>query len=111
MQREIENYIREKSYWPEIEEEVHRQVNAVKDQNPSLYAMDPLRVIREAEQRALAITGVKNKLNLGEARRKADEARRLASLNVKSKIGSSPHSVPGDMRATMEEVYDRIAAQ
>ena len=80
MQREIENYIREKSYWPEIEEEVHRQVNAVKDQNPSLYAMDPLRVIREAEQRALAITGVKNKLNLGEARRKADEARRLASL-------------------------------
>jgi hypothetical protein len=52
IQREAENYIREKDYWPSIEDEVIRQVNAVKETNPGLVEADPLAVMKEAEKRA-----------------------------------------------------------
>jgi hypothetical protein len=97
IEREAENYIRDKEYWPEIEDEVLRQISAVKESNPGLVEADPLAVMKEAEKRALAITGVATKQSATEAKKRADEAKRHASLNVKSSAGKSPSNVSSDM--------------
>jgi hypothetical protein len=110
-QRELENFIKERSeYWSsDLEDEVVRQVDAVKAQNPSLFAMDPLTVVRQAESRAKKIVGIQTKQDQIEARKKADEARRLASLNVKTRAGSSPTNASKDIWSNdnWHAAYDR----
>src|SRR5262245_22933939 len=57
-QKEFENFIQERAeYWsPELENECLRQIEAVKQQNPSLFAMDPFSVVRQAEETRAATT-------------------------------------------------------
>jgi hypothetical protein len=94
LHREIESLISGKQHWSQIEDECLRQVNAVREQNPSLFEMDPLRVVRDAVERAEKIVGISAKRDIEEAAKKAAEAKRLASLNIKSRAGGkSPSSV------------------
>jgi hypothetical protein len=65
-------------------------------------------VLREAEKRALSITGVQDRQAVAEAKKKADAAKRLAQLNVKSSSGSSPKAASGDMYSEMREIYEQI---
>src|SRR5262245_23650387 len=97
IQQEVQNFVKDKPYWPQIEDEVVRQVNAIRETNPSLWSADPLTVMRQAHDTALKVTGVQSKLDAVEAKKKADEAKRLASLNVRSAMGRSPSNISNDM--------------
>jgi hypothetical protein len=112
-QREMEGFIKERAdYWsPELEDEVLRQVNAVRDTNPSVFNMDPLTVVRQAEARAKKIVGIQAKQDAVEAKKKADDAKRLGSMNVKSKIGRSPSGVSENMWSAdaWDSAYDKAA--
>jgi hypothetical protein len=114
-QREMESFIKERAdYWsPELEDEVLRQVNAVRDTNPSVFNMDPLTVVRQAEARAKKIVGIQAKQDAVEAKKKADEAKRLASLNVRSVMGRSPSNVSGNMWSSdnWNALYDKASSR
>jgi hypothetical protein len=97
LQTEILRLIDGKENWNEIEPEVVRQLEAVRSQDPSAYELDSLRAVREAIERAEKITGVHDKKAAEEARKKALEAKRLASLNVRSVVGKSPTGVSKDI--------------
>jgi hypothetical protein len=97
LQQEALEYLKDKEYSPEFENEIHHQVAAIRDRNPAQFEIDPMSVLREAERRAFKFTGHGDKSSAEEAKKKADEAKRLSSLNVKSKIGRSPSNVSGDM--------------
>jgi hypothetical protein len=87
---------KDKDYWPDIEGEVLAQIHAIKAATPD---KDPKEVLQEAHDRAIKLNDeVSNKLKQGQARkrsgrkaaeekRKAEEAKRLASLNTKSSSG------------------------
>src|SRR5262245_50279055 len=110
-QKEFENFIRERAdYWSaELEDEVLRQIDAVKATNPSLFQIDPFTVVRQAEERAKKVCGISDKQAAVEARKKADEAKRLASLNVKSSTGRSPSNTSRGMfdTDTWTAAYDK----
>jgi DNA repair exonuclease SbcCD ATPase subunit len=92
--KEIESIIHGKQHWPQIEDEVMRQVNAVRAQNPSAFEIDSLRVVREAIDRAEKLAGIADQ---GETVKKAAEARRINSMNVKTRAGKSPSNVSKDI--------------
>jgi hypothetical protein len=102
-----------KDHWPSIEDEAVRQVNAVREQNPSLFHMDPLRVVRDAVERAEKICGISDKQSAVEARKKADEAKRLASMNVRSVLSKSPSNISGDMWSSdnWRAAYDKASGR
>jgi hypothetical protein len=97
LQQQALEYLKDKEYSPEFENEIHHQVAAIRDRNPAQFEIDPMSVLREAERRAYKFTGHGDKSSAEEAKKKADEAKRLGSMNVKSKIGRSPSGVSGDM--------------
>jgi hypothetical protein len=68
-----------KEYWARIEDEVIAQVHALKSMNPKKAASDPLGLLRDAEKRALKQVGIDpdEKTKAAEAKKKADDARRL----------------------------------
>jgi hypothetical protein len=109
---ELNSYFADKPHWPQIENEVIAQVQALLSQNPARTS-DPMGLLRDAEKRAMKITGIdpdaktKQAAAAAEQKRKADEARRLASLNAKSRSGRSP-SETRDIWDTMANTYDRI---
>jgi hypothetical protein len=106
LQKEIESLINGKEHWSSIEDETIRQLNAVRAQNPSAYEMDPFRVVKDAISRAEKIAGISDK---AETVKKAQEAKRLASLNVKSSVGKSPSNVSGGMfdDSTWQNAYSK----
>ena len=65
--------------------------------------------LREAEKQALKLSGVEDRLpaRQAEARKKADEAKRLASLNVRSS-STSPRTDFKTMEEEMTSVYERL---
>jgi hypothetical protein len=76
-----------------------------------------MQILSEAHDRALREHSdldprqqEKSKADLAERIRKADQAKRLASMNARSRITSSasPGPVNADMTATMTGVYERI---
>ncbi len=108
-----------KDYWPDIEGEVLAQIHAIKAAHPN---KDPKEVLQDAHDRAVKLNDeVSNKLTkakrdkeaadkTAEEKRKADEAKRLASLNTKSSSGSTPKAAK-NIDAELEEIYDKVAAR
>src|SRR5262245_12343324 len=90
LHQETAKFFEGKEYSSELENEIHHQVAALRDRNPSLFEVAPLEVLKLAEERALQFTGISDKRKTTEAKKKADEARRLASLNVRSAVGRPP---------------------
>jgi hypothetical protein len=72
--------------------------------------VDPAGVLREAHDVALRLAGVGDTLpeKVAEARKKADEARRLAQLNVKFRQWASPKTSFKSMEEEMMGVYERL---
>lgn len=115
----VDDHKQGKDYWPEIEAEVYNQIVALRATNSD---MDPKAILEEAEKRALKLNDeVSNKLTKAQRekdaaekaaadKRKAEEAKRLASLNTKSSSGSTPKSAK-NIDAEMEEIYDKISAR
>jgi hypothetical protein len=110
--RQTENYLlkfaADKPYFSQIENQVLYHIMALKSVDPDL---DYRELLQLAHDKALAerpeLDVEKTAKAKAEARRRADEAKRLASLNVKSTTGKSPRSskdIWGDMAAT----YDRL---
>lgn len=115
----VSDFAKDKDYWPEIEGEVLAQIHAIKAASPD---KDPQTILKEAHDRAVKLNDdVSNKLNkakrdkeaadkAAEEKRKAEEAKRLASLNTKSSSGVSPKSAK-NIDAEMEDIYDKVSAR
>jgi predicted chitinase len=105
----------DKPNWDEIESDLVYHVHALRATNPGL---PPHEILKTAYDRALASRPEADprakesaQKELAERKRKANEAKRLASLNVKSMIGAAPKSVGKDMYAEMADIYDRVASR
>ena len=96
-----------KPYWALIENQVVQQLFALKMSDPGRVQADPMGALQEAEKQALTLAGIEPPERKAEARKKADEARRLASLNVRSS-SSSPRTDHKTMEEEMQEVYERL---
>jgi hypothetical protein len=109
--QEIQRFAEGKKYWGELEGEIEAQIKLLGSQNPGRMMMDPMSILREAEQRALNVrSDVRDKLpeRVAEMKKKVDEAKRLAALNVKSTTGASPRAARTDMYSEMRDVYERL---
>src|SRR5262245_34227071 len=85
-------------------------ISAVQQREPSLAAMNPIGMVKAAEERARKIVGIRDKNADIETKRRADEAKRLASLNVRSNgLNSSPTGASGSMwdNDSWHSAYDR----
>ena len=114
----VADFAKDKDYWPDIESEVLAQVYALKAKHPD---KDPKEVLKEAHDRAVKLNDeVSAKLNkakrdkeaadkAAEEKRKADAAKKLASLNPKSSSGNSPKAAFKSFEAEMADVYDKVA--
>jgi primosomal protein N' len=110
LQEQILDYLKEEVHSPEVEDEMMRQVEAVKATNPRLFAADPMAVIKQAHPRALKIVPNADKKQADEAKKKADDAKRIASLNMKSNgISRSPGSVARSIwdSGSWDAAYDK----
>lgn len=98
-----------KPYWAQIEPQVIQQIAAMKAVDPGFVQGDPMAALKEAESIALKISGVEDRLpaRQAQARKRADEAKRLASLNVRSTI-TSPRTEYKTMEEEMQSVYERL---
>lgn len=96
-----------------IEGAMLEQIEAIKATEPWRLETDPLGVLRAAHDQALKLTGVGDKLpdKQAAAKKKADEAKRLASLNVRSSTGRSPRTISKDIWSSESwgDIYDRLA--
>jgi hypothetical protein len=110
MAGELEKFTSGKAYWSTIEDEVIRQVEVVRSMAPARLQSDPLSVLKEAEQRALRVMGVDpdEKSKLAEAKKKADQAKRLASMNVGRRGIAGKSAGSGSWEETLADTYDRI---
>lgn len=113
----VEDFAKDKAdHWSDIESDVLEQIAAI---NARPHDLTPEKVLEKAYQRAVKINeSVANKLTEAkrkaeaekaeaEKKRKADEAKKLASLNVKSNSGASPKP-SGNWESTMREVANRL---
>ena len=105
----INRFAEGKPYWPQIESQVVQQLFAMKMADPGRVQADPLGALREAEKLALKLSGLEEQMpeRKAEAKKKADEAKRLASLNVRSS-SSSPNVKFSSMEEEMQAVYERL---
>ena len=105
----INRFANSKPYWAQIESVVIQQIAAMAAVDPGFVQGDPMGALQEAEKIALKVSGIEDKLpaRQAEARKKADEAKRLASLNVRSS-SSSPRTDFSSMEEEMQAVYERL---
>jgi hypothetical protein len=106
---ELDKYTTGKEYWDTIEDEVIHQTRVLASMDPAKAASDPLALLRDAEQRALRVKGIDpdEKTKVAEQKKKADQAKRLASLNVgRSSLGRAVSSGQS-WEDTMADAYDR----
>jgi hypothetical protein len=79
--------------------------------NPTKAESDPLGLLRDAEKRALKQLGIDpdEKSKLAEQKKKADEARRLQSMNVGRRgLGGRSSTTNQSWDQTLADTYDRI---
>jgi hypothetical protein len=115
----VNKFAEGKDYWSDIEPEILNQVHALKLADPARAISDPLAILKEAHDRAIKLTpSVQDKLDKvakaeaekktqADAKKKADEAKRLASLNVRSSQ-SSPNTKFSSLEEEMTAVYERL---
>ena len=98
-----------KPYWAEIEPQLLQQLFALKMSDPGRVQADPMGALKEAEKLALKVSGIEDRLpaRQAEAKKKADEAKRLASLNVRSS-STSPRTDYKTMEEEMQATYERL---
>src|SRR5262249_28039504 len=110
VQQEAAKFFEGKEHSPELEEETLHQVAALRDRNPSLFHADPLSVMREAHTRALKVLGMSAKQDQVAAKKRADEAKRLSELNVRSNgLNRAPGAASAGMfdNTTWDRAFER----
>ncbi len=115
----VDDHKQGKDYWPDIENEVYSQIIAIKTAHPD---MEAKAVLDEAEKRAIKLNDeVSAKLTKTERdkeaadkaaneKKKAEDAKRLASLNTKSSTGATPKPAK-NIDVELEDIYDKAAAR
>lgn len=110
-----DDFAKGKDYWPDIYEDVVDQVKSIMSREPSLA---PEKVLEKAHERALKLRDdISSKLNEvakkaeaekaeAEKKRKADEAKKQASLNVRG-TNATP-AKKGSWEDTLRETANRI---
>jgi hypothetical protein len=107
---ELDSFTKDKPYWDKIEDEVMAQVHALKMINPAAVNNDPIGLLRQAEKRALRQTGIDpdEGATKAAAKRKADEAKRISSMNVGRKSLGRAVSSSQNWEETLANTYDKI---
>jgi hypothetical protein len=93
--------------WPQIEQDVLYHIAAIRSVSPEL---SPQETLSRAYDKALAGRPDLDSTKKAETKKRADEAKRLASLNVKSNSSVAARS-GGKWTDTMSAVYDRLHPQ
>ncbi len=116
----VDDFKKDKDYWPDIESEVLSQIVAIKAASPE---KDPQVVLKEAHDRAIKLNDeVATRLSKAKRdkdaadkaaadKKKADEAKRLASLNAKSSSSGAPKAAFKSFEAEMGDIYDKVSAR
>jgi len=115
-EQQAESYIKQfaadKEHWPAVESQVLYHILALKGTHPE---MGYQKILHTAYDRALADcpeldpkAKEKAQSELQERKRRAAEAKRLASINVSSRSTGKSVPVRKDMYSEMADVYDRI---
>jgi len=115
-EQQAESYIKQfaadKEHWSAVESQVLYHILALKGTNPE---MGYQKILHTAYDRALADrpeldpkAKEKAQSELQERKRRAAEAKRLASINVSSRSTGKSVPVRKDMYSEMADVYDRI---
>ena len=101
----VERFAAERAaHWPQIENDVLYHISALRALNPQMDARD---VLEQAYAKAVASRPDLNPNTKAEAKKRADEARRIASMNVKS-IGGAIARSGGKWEDTLARTYDAI---
>jgi hypothetical protein len=109
---EISRFADGKDYWDKVQPEIERQIHGLKATDAARVEQDPLWALTEAHDRAVKQAGILTKEVAAERKRKADEAKRLASLNARSNGGQSPITASRNIwdNASWGAIYDRVNA-
>lgn len=116
----VDDFAKDKDYWSDIEDDMLAQIHAIKAVSPD---KDPKAILEEAHNRAVKLNEtVAQKLTKAQRdkeaaakaaadKKRAEEAKRQQSINVKSTSSATPKASSKSLEAQMEEVYDRISAR
>jgi hypothetical protein len=109
---ELDRFAADKPHWSRVENEILYHCAAIRTTMPP---MPPMQVLQMAYEKALAAhpeidpaAQARTAAQLREARRKADDAKRAASINIRSRSSGSPAVASQSMEATMAQVYERL---
>ena len=105
VQAHVEAFTRDKPHWDQIEADVLYFIPAEKAKNPH---GEPTEWFQAAYDKAMAGRPDLDSTKKAESKRAADQAKRLASLNVKSGGSNVFMKTKGDPYAGMYEIYDRM---
>jgi hypothetical protein len=102
-----------KDYLPQLENEIANQIELIKMNDPNRVMNDPVGTLKEAHDRAIKATDFELPETKLERMRKAADAKRLASLNVRSSAGRSPRTISKDIWASESwgDIYDQVASR
>ena len=98
----VNKFASDKPHWAELEPEILHHVYAARSANPE---MDPRQILQTAYDKALAANPQYDVAKKSEIKRRADEARRIASMNVKS-IGGVIARSGGKWQDDLGRIYD-----
>jgi hypothetical protein len=115
LEQQIEQFAAARPYFGELQDEIEDNIAALKNRNPS---MPPLQMLELATNKALAAhpdldpkTKQTRAQELAERKQRAEQAKRLASLNVRGKTGATPRPVRKSMEDEMSDIYDAIVSR
>ena len=104
----VERFASDKPHWADLEPEILHHVTGLRGTNPE---MDPREILQTAYAKALAANPQYDVAKKSEIKRRADEARRLASMNVKSIGGAIARSGGKNWANDLGKIYDFVQSR
>ena len=104
----VERFAAERAaHWPQIENDVLYHIGALRALHPEMDSRD---VLEQAYAKAVASRPDLDPNKKAEAKKRADEARRIQSMNVKS-IGNAARRAGTNWQDDLGRIYDQIAGR
>jgi hypothetical protein len=104
----VERFASDKPHWAELESEILHHVTGLRGTNPE---MDPREILQTAYAKALASNPQYDSNRTAAAKKAADEARRISSMNVKSIGGFIARSGGKNWADDLGKIYDSIQSR
>jgi hypothetical protein len=103
----VERFASDKPHWAELEPEILHHVSGLRATRPEMDSRD---VLQAAYDKALAANPQYDVAKKSEIKKRADEAKRIASMNVKS-VGGFIARAGGNWADDLGKIYDSIQSR